>query len=139
MDTINDQRRKPKLSPLLVKLRILLVCDPNTHNQLALPQKRSWDEMEDVKGCGVKTLRCFGLNGLDLALGWSEHLREEGLMMGGGAHLEQDFPEMEGRHQGSRDGCTGVLAGTQLCDFPQELGRWRACNGPWDSGSEGDT
>lgn len=40
--------------------------------------------MDDVEGCGVKTLRCFRLNGLDLAHGWSEHPREEGLMMGGG-------------------------------------------------------
>lgn len=55
--------------------------------------------MEDVESCGIKTLRCFRLNGLGLVHGWKEHLREEGLMMGGGGtHLEQDFPEMDGRH-----------------------------------------
>lgn len=43
--------------------------------------------MEDVESCGIKTLRCFRLNGLGLVHGWKEHLREEGLMMGGGGHI----------------------------------------------------
>lgn len=37
-----------------------------------------------MEGCGAKTLRRFRLNGLGLAHGWRGHLREEGLMIGGG-------------------------------------------------------
>lgn len=78
-------KKKTKIIPILGNCEFHESSGPNTHNQLALPQKRrTWDGIKDVEGCGAKTPRRFRLNDLGLAHGWRGHLREKGLMIGGG-------------------------------------------------------